>query len=61
MSIITLRKVSVFSVGKELYESILFFAKLWLSVSVVPHISPSSKVFILLYILSDIVNFNSYQ
>ena len=53
MSIITLRKVSVFSIGKELYESILFLAKLWLRVSVVPHISPSSKVFILLYILSD--------
>ena len=53
MSIIKLRKVGVFSIGKELYESILFFAKLWLRVSVVPHISPSSKVFILLYILSD--------
>ena len=53
MSIITLRKDSVFSIGKELYESILFLAKLWLRVSVVPHISPSSKVFILLYFLSD--------
>ena len=36
MSIITLWKVNVFSIGKELHESILILAKLWLILFVIP-------------------------
>ena len=36
MNITTLWKVSVFSIGKEFYESILILAKLWLILSVIP-------------------------
>ena len=34
--IITLWKVNIFSVGKELYESILILAKLWIILTVIP-------------------------
>ena len=36
MSIITLWKVNIFSIDKELYELILNFSKLWLALSVIP-------------------------
>ena len=39
MSIITLWKVGVFSIDKEVYESKLIIAKLWLITSVVPPFS----------------------
>ena len=36
MSIITLWKVNIFPIGKELHESIMIVAKLWLLLSVIP-------------------------
>ena len=35
MSIITLWKVAIFSIGKELHESVLNLAKVWLILSVI--------------------------
>ena len=39
MSITTLWKDSIFSIGKELYESILILAKWWLILTVIPFFS----------------------
>ena len=36
MSIVTLWKDNIFSIGKESHESVLIIAKLWLILSVIP-------------------------
>ena len=51
MSIITLWKVNIFSIGKELYESIMILANVWLILSVTP-LSSLITYLILLQILS---------
>ena len=40
ISIITLSKVNIFSIGKESYESIQTLSKLWLILSALPLFSP---------------------
>ena len=47
MSITTLRKVNVFSIDKELYESLLIYAKLLLILYVIPLFSLTTYLILL--------------
>ena len=52
MSITTLRKVNVFSIFKELYESLLIYAKLLLILYVIPLFSLTKYLILILTLLN---------
>ena len=56
MSIITIWKVNIFLIGKELYQLILIFPKLWLILFVIPPFLPIRYLRYL--ILSQILSSN---
>ena len=57
ISIMTLSKVNIFSIGKESYESIQTLSKLWLILSALPLFSPI-RYLILSKILSQELSSN---
>ena len=58
ISIMTLSKVNIFSIGKESYESIQTLSKLWLILSALPLFSPI-RYLILSKILSQELKSNN--